>query len=482
MAVNLDTDAAVDLAAAVRKKRISPTELVEAFIARIERENPRLNAVVATRFDDARAEAKAQTALLAHVDGEALPPFFGVPCTVKETFSVRGMLHTAGSLRRKDIKAADDATAVARMKQAGFVPLGVTNVPEMAFWIETDNLVYGRTNNPWNLSRTVGGSSGGEGAVVGVGASPVGLGSDVGGSIRLPSFFCGVFGHKPTGGLVPSTGHVPAPSPSLARFTCTGPIARSARDLLPLLRVLQGSDGIDKGVVDGVADLDDVDADVSDIVVHVVDENGRMLPSEALLTALWRAARALEHRGARVEHARLPELKKSFDIWGDAMKQGSKDGRSFKDWLGNGSRVDVGLEVARLLWGRPRHTGPALFFAGLEAASNTLPLVRGGLAVRDLLVTKLQTLLPTSKHVLLSLPFPVEAFAHGGATALPGAFVYSALWNVLEMPATAVPAGKNSDGVPLGVQVIGRRGADAVTIAVARVLEQELGGWRPPPR
>jgi Asp-tRNA(Asn)/Glu-tRNA(Gln) amidotransferase A subunit family amidase len=162
------------------------------------------------------------------------------------------------------------------------------------------------------------------------------------------------------------------------------------------------------------------------------------------------------------------------------MQQGSADGRSFLDWLGDGAPVNVAAEVARAVVGRARHTAPALFFAGLEAASNALPIVRGGLEVKAQLVAKLAALLTTERHVLLSVPFPVEAFPHGGAAWLPGAFVYSALWNVLEMPATAVPAGTNGDGLPLGVQVIGRKGADAVCVAVAGVLEQELGGWRPP--
>lgn len=480
MVVNLDTDAAVDLAAAVRRKRISPTELVEAFIARIERENPRLNAVVTCCFDEARRTARVQTEILAAADDDdVLPPFFGVPCTIKETFAVKGLAHTAGSLRRTHIVAADDAAAVTRMREAGFIPLGLTNVPEMGFWIETDNLVFGRTNNPHDLSRSVGGSSGGEGAIVAVGASPVGLGSDVGGSIRLPALFCGVFGHKPTGGLVPGAGHVPLPSPSLVRFACNGPLARSARDLLPVLRALAGDGGGDQaaGVAPDLSAAKHDDRFAEGLVVHVVDENGRMAPTEAMTSALWRAARALEHAGARVEHARLPELKKSFDIWGESMQQGSADGRSFKQWLGDGAAVNMAGELARLLVGRRRHTVPALFFAGLEAAGNRLPLVRGGVALKHQLVEKLNRMMPGDRHVILTLPFPVPAFAHGGAARLPGAFVYSALWNVLEMPATSAPVGTDGHGLPLGVQIVGRRGADRVTIGVARVLEQAFGGW-----
>lgn len=479
-AVDVDTAAAVDLAAAVRARAISPSELCDAFIARVERENPRINAVVVERFAAARAEARAQTERLAHSDVDALPPFFGVPCTIKSTFAFAGLPHAAGSLRRKHVVADQDATAVARMKSAGFVPLGLTNVPEMAFWIETENLVYGRTNNPHHLDWTVGGSSGGEGAIVGAGASPLGLASDVGGSIRLPSFFCGVFGHKPTGGLVPGTGHVPSPSPSLARFATNGPIARSARDLLPALRALAGDDGKDPGALVELPDLSDPSAreleSLRDVVVHVVDENGLFAPSEAVRTSLWRAARALERAGARVETALMPELKKSFDMWGEAMQQGHGDGRSFLEWLGDGEPVAIGREVARALVGRGRHTTPALLFALLEAAGNALPIVKGGLEKRRDLEEKLRALMPTDRHVILTVPFPVAAFPHGGAVRLPGAFVYSALWNILEMPATQAPVGRTGTGQPLGVQIVGRRGADRHTIRVAHIVERVFGG------
>jgi fatty acid amide hydrolase 2 len=478
LSLDLERAAAVDLAAAVRRREVSPRELVDAFIARVERENPRLNAVIATRFDAARAEADAQTALLAHVDDDALPPFFGVPCTIKETFPLAGMPWTAGSLRRRHIVADVDAPVVARMKQAGFVPLGVTNVPEMAFWYETDNLVWGRTNNPYDVTRTVGGSSGGEGAIVGVGASPLGLGSDVGGSIRMPASFCGLFGHKPTGGLVPTTGHIPAPSPTLARFTCVGPLARSARDLLPTLRALAGPDGVDPGCIEGV-DLDDLDVDPRGLTVHVIDESGWVKPSDSVRSALWKAAFVLERRGARVEHARPPELRTAFQMWAEAMQQGTRDGRSFIEWLGDGQKVSVALELLRLVVGRPRHTKEALLFATLEGAGKRLPFVRGGLAQRERLRARLRELLLDDHHVILSPSFPVTAFPHGRGARYPAAFVYAGLWNVLEQPATAVPLGLDGEGLPLGCQVIGRRGADRITIGVAGLLERFLGGRVP---
>src|SRR4051812_38877312 len=238
---------AVELAALIRGRRISSREAVEAHIAQIARVNPVLNAVVRERFDEARAEADAADAALARGDVDMLPPLHGVPCTIKECFALRGMPHSAGLRARRHVVAARDATAVARLRQAGAIPLGVTNTSELCMWMESNNRVYGRTNNPYDASRIVGGSSGGEGAIIGAGASPFGLGSDIGGSIRGPAFFNGVFGHKPTGGLVPGTGQYPLARGAALRYLTTGPLARRAEDLMPLLRVLAGPDGHDGG-------------------------------------------------------------------------------------------------------------------------------------------------------------------------------------------------------------------------------------------
>lgn len=479
-APDLDRDAAVDLAAAVRRKAISPTELVDAFIARIEAVNPALNAVVDTRFDAARREAKAATELLATADADDLPPFFGVPCTIKECFGLAGMRHTAGSLRRRDKRADVDGAAAARMRDAGFIPLGLTNVPEMAFYYETDNLVYGRTHNPYDLSRSVGGSSGGEGAIVGAGASPIGLGSDVGGSIRMPAVFCGLFGHKPTGGSVPGTGHIPAPSPGAARFSCHGPLCRSAKDILPVMRALAGPDGVDVGVLPVPPSFDAIEITPSELVVHVIDEAGWVKPSDAVRTAVWQAAKALERDGARLHHARPPELGRGFEVWAQAMQEKNSDGRSFIEWLGDGDDVDVGREILRAVLGKGRHTMPALLFAALEGAGKKLPLVKKGGDLRASLEDKLRQLLPERNHVILTPAFPVQAFPHGTGHHYPAAFVYAGLWNVLEMPSTAVPLGLCGHGLPLGLQVVGRRGDDAVTVAVAAMLEERLAGRVPP--
>ena len=176
---------ATELAAMVRDGKVSSRELVDAHIMQIERVNPTLNAVVAKRYEQARAEADQADAMRGKIAKSELPPFHGVPCTIKECFALEGMPNASGLVRRRGVIAYDDATTVARLRRAGAIPLGVTNTSELCLWMESNNYVYGRTNNPYDPTRTVGGSSGGEGAIVAAGASPFGLGSDIGGSIRM---------------------------------------------------------------------------------------------------------------------------------------------------------------------------------------------------------------------------------------------------------------------------------------------------------
>ena len=245
----------VDLAKRIATKQVSPSEVLEVHIARIEKVNPQLNAMVEDDFARARKTAREQTETLMSGTGPTnLPVFFGVPFTVKEMLSYKGMKRTGGSIHHRDSVMDWDATIVERMRHAGAIPMGTTNVPELGFWFETFNPVYGRTNNPYDVTRTCGGSSGGEGSLIGAGASPFGLGSDIGGSIRIPAFFCGVFGHKPSRYWLPLTGHFPYGREEFGDlllkdkypFTSIGPLSRRAADLNPLLQLMVGADAHDR--------------------------------------------------------------------------------------------------------------------------------------------------------------------------------------------------------------------------------------------
>src|SRR6204780_3629848 len=231
---------AVTLAEKVRSKKISPVELVEAHLAHIAKLNPKLNAFV--QVDAERALNAAQDAEIAVMQEKMLAPLHGVPISIKSSISVAGMRCESGPRLRAGFVAAQDAPLVARLKNAGAIVLGMTNTPELLMAWETDNLLYGRTNSPWDLGRTPGGSSGGEAAAIAGGMSAGGVGSDGGGSIRVPAHFSGICGLKPTPGRIPATGHYPESAGPFALIGVVGPMARNVDDLKVMFEVMQGPD------------------------------------------------------------------------------------------------------------------------------------------------------------------------------------------------------------------------------------------------
>jgi fatty acid amide hydrolase 2 len=475
---SLLTKSATWLAARIRAGDLSSEEVVRAHVDRATSTQSRIGAVVADRYEAALGEARAcDERLRASATGapqarrahDELPPFFGVPCSIKECFALTGMPQSAGLVARRDYRAPEDAPAVARLRAAGAIPIGVTNTSELCMWMETSNRLYGRTRNPYDPSRIVGGSSGGEGALVSVGASPFGLGSDIGGSIRMPAFFCGVFGHKPSPGLVPNEGQFPTTSGGGPRLLATGPIARRAEDLWPLLRVLA-----DPGALTGDPDAVSLDG----LRVLDVAGNGRLGVSRDLREAQVAACRALERRGAKVVPFANPIFRQSLEIWAVLMKSG---GASFAEQLGGGhGAVKPLAELARWAVGRSAHTLPAIGLALLEA----LPALEGRRA-RELaeLGPQLRGAIQEAlgdRGVLLFPSYTRTAPRHNAPILLPVQWMYTAIFNVLELPVTQTPLGLDARGLPLGVQVVGAPGADAVTIAVARALEEDFGGWVPP--
>lgn len=467
------------LARMIRERRISSREVVEAHIDRIRLANPTLNAMVAERFDEARAEADAADARVRREPAESLPPFLGVPCSIKECFALAGMPQTAGLVSRRGFRATADATAVARLRRAGAIPLGVTNVSELCMWMESDNRVYGRTNNPYDPSRTVGGSSGGEAAIVAAGGAAFGLGSDIGGSIRMPAFFNGVFGHKPTGGLVPGSGQFPNAEGAARRYLTTGPICRRAEDLAPLLRILAGPDGIDDACRP-IALGDPAAVDLRGVRVLSVEGNGAVPVARELLEAQRRACGWLAERGARVEPAEFPGLRDSLEIWSAMMSAAATT--SFAAHMGGGREVNAWVALLRWAVGRSEHTLPAIGLALLEQVPHFYEGARGefiarGRALRETLARRLG-----ADGVMLYPSYPTVAPKHGRPLWPPFRWVYTAILNVLEFPATQVPLGLGAEGLPLGVQVAGGHGGDHRTIAVALELERGFGGWVPPPR
>ncbi|MCA9542809.1 MAG: amidase [Myxococcales bacterium] len=463
------------LLAAMRAGTLSPVALLEAHLARITKVNPLLNAVVADRFTAARDEAEAAAARYrAAADPAALPPLLGVPCTIKEFLPVAGLPLTAGIAARRDRVATEDAVVVQRLRAAGAIVMGVTNVPEGGLWMETANALYGVTNNPWDVTRTSGGSSGGEAAIVAAGGAPFGIGSDVGGSIRIPAALCGVVGHKGTGGLVPNTGHWPG-NPGIGGFLCTGPIGRTVDDLVRVLRVIAGPDEGDPCTLQAPPLQDPDSVDLRTVTVFPVPGDGRLRVANPVRKGIARAAQALEAQGARVGTLDPRRLRKGFRIWSSMLTLGGSD--PYKVLLGDGQPIRPLLELLKMGVGRSQHTFMGAGTALLEPLS-TLSQARLerfidlGRRLRD----ELEALLG-DRGVLLYPPYTGLAPRHHWAKLRPFDPMCTGLFNVLEFPGTVVPVGAHA-GLPVAVQILGGRGHDHLTLAVGRALERALGGWR----
>ena len=464
------------LAQMIKRGEVSSQEVVEAHIQQIKKVNPVLNAVVKDRFDQAREEAKKADEAVKSQPKEQLPPFLGVPCTIKECFALTGMPNTSGLVARKNIIPQEDATAVARLRQAGAIPLGVTNVPELCMWFETYNAVYGRTNNAYDPSRIVGGSSGGEGAIISAGGSPFGIGSDLGGSIRMPAFFNGIFGHKPSGGLVPNTGQFPIAENEALRYLTTGPLARKAEDLMPILKIIAGPDGKDSGCQE-IPLGDPAQVKIEELEVVIIENRISRVQSE-LLQSLDRARLHLLEKGAKEKRVRVERLKYAFNIWSSMLSVASET--SFATLLGADKPINPWLELLKWVFRASNHTLPSIIFAMVEALPKLTPgLTRRAVQAGKLLKQEMQEILG-EKGVLLFPPHPRTALRHYGTLLHPFSFIYTGIFNVLELPVTEVPMGLSRKGLPLGVQVVANHGNDHLTIAVALELERVFGGWAVP--
>ncbi len=466
----LTARSATALARAIRTGETSAREVVEAHIAVLERVNPVVNAVVVDAYDTAREQADRADALVRSAG--VLPPLLGVPFTVKESIAVAGLPQTAGVVARRDHRAARTAPVVERMTAAGAIPLGLTNTSELCMWIETDNRLYGRTSNPYDAGRTAGGSSGGEGAAVGSGGAPFGLGTDSGGSIRMPAFCCGVFGHKPTAGLVPLTGTFPVARGRTARLVANGPLARRAEDLMPLLRILAGPDGLDP-LCRPAALGDPGDVDLHGLRV-LISEHAWLRPiSRELLAARDRAAAWLEARGARVEHLPLRAARRMIEPYLAILSEG---GSLHEILRAEGS--DVGWRATLTRGGE--HTRATKMLLLGEPLTVRSPAFRKSAALAAGLDFAREFVATVGDGIVLHPPAPTVAPRHGRTVGKAYWPQPMGLFNLAGLPVTQVPLGLNDRGLPLGVQVAAGPGRDHVSIRVAQELERAFGGWVPP--
>jgi amidase len=447
------------LASAVQAREISSLEIVEACLARIEQVNPRLNAVVLLT-DDARQRARRADEELAN--GVLRGPLHGIPFTIKDSFDTAGLVTTAGSVGWRERIPTRDATVVARLKAAGGILLGKTNTPEFTWSDETDNDVYGRTSNPYDLSRTPGGSSGGAAAIVAAGGSPFDLGSDTGDSIRQPAHVCGIAGLKPTSGRVPRTGHWPGYQGLFQSFTQPGPIARRVEDLELLLPILAGPDGEDPHVVP-VPLGDPSSVAVGELRVVAFTDNGIRTPTPETVLAVETAARALEAAGAQVREAVPPGLQEAWTAWDGLIRA---DGFAWLGRLIEAAGTPGWGSYATRDWISPGAPMPG---------DKLTELIERADAIRARLLRWMQDV-----DLIVCPAMPQPAIHHGESSAPWFGDTYSDVHNLTGWPAVVVRGGTSAEGLPIGVQLVAAPWREDVALAGARIVEASSGGWQVP--
>jgi amidase len=481
----MDYRSATELIALLQSRKISAVELTDRAIARIEAFDEKLNAVVVRDFERARAAALAADQVLAR--GERRP-LLGLPMTVKECADVAGLPTTWGIPGTERIPVTEDAVTVARLKAAGAVVLGKTNVPLMLADAQSYNAIYGTTNNPWDLARTPGGSSGGAAAALAAGYVPLELGTDIGGSLRIPAHYCGVFGHKPTHGIVPLRGIAPPGTPPLVipirvELAVAGPMARTAGDLALALDVIAGPDASDalgyKLVLPPPRH-----ADLRDFRVLVIDEHPLLPVAANIRAALDTVAERLAKHGVTVARTSplLPDL--------------TRVGRTFVQMLAAIFAADYPDDVYARLQSRAAALPP-------EATSVASTRLRGNvMSYREWVKADRMRIGITDRwqrlfrewDVVLCPVMPTTAFAHdhsdmaerrlsvdGAEIPYGDQIIWSGNATLAGLPSTAMPIALSGEGLPIGMQIIGPAMEDRTTIAFAELVEREFGGFVVPP-
>jgi fatty acid amide hydrolase len=491
---------AVELVSMISRREITSLEAVEALIARIEQVNSSLNAVIWKRYDQARAEARLADEAVAH--GDQLGPLHGVPITIKETFRLTGTPSTFGLESRAVLRDTEDDIYVARLRRAGAIILGKTNVSQLVLYIEADNPVYGRTNNPWNVERTSGGSSGGQAAIIAAGGSPLGLAADIGGSIRVPASFCGIAGLKPTAGRFPDPNSVGLSLGERAIASQAGVLGRTVEDVELGYLVLQG-DHLPRGEQGiPVGDADPASVEIGKLRVAYYTDDGTLPVSSAVRRAVTEAAGVLAGQGAQVVEWQPPAVPQAVDIFFGIL---SADGGAGARQALAGSKVDPRIGQLVRLAGMPR---PIL--AGLEQALRVAGQRYAASMLRNfgyhdtlhywrLVEAQFARALdsdPGGPFDLIVCPAcAVPAFPHGGSKDLVIGGGYAVLYNVLGYPAGIVPvtrvqpgeesgrrpgrdameraakqAERGSAGLPVGVQIVARPWREHVALAAMRTI------------
>ncbi len=476
---------AVELSKALAARQVSAVELAQDAIGRIERHDAKINAICVRDFERGLDAARAADAALAR--GETRP-LLGIPLTVKESYNVAGLPTTWGFPAQKDFTPPEDALSISRVKAAGGVILGKTNVPVgLADW-QSYNDIYGITNNPFDLGRTPGGSSGGSAAALAAGYGPLSLGSDIGGSLRVPAFHCGVYAHKPTFALVPSRGHTPPPFPPLPLdrdLAVIGPMARGAADLTLLLDAIAGPDPLEAGKAYQLALPPPRHGELKKFRVLVIDTDPVMPTSKSMRGAIEKLAANLGKAGATIARASplLPDFAASSRLYMRMLMSflaASFAPEVYADARGAAAKLapdDISLAAERL--------------RGIGLSHRDWLMAEGG---RARLRAQWRELFKSFDAVICPV-MPTPAYPHdhsldqearrieidGKAYVYPDQLAWAGIATLPGLPATAIPIGLSPEGLPVGVQIVGPWLEDYTPLKLAELIEREFGGFVPPP-
>jgi amidase len=476
---------AIEVSAALKAKRVSAVELAQDAIARIERHDGKINAICVRDFDRGLQAARAADAAIARGEQK---PLLGIPLTMKESYNIAGLPTTWGYVPQKDYKPAEDALAVSRVKGAGGVILGKTNVPVgLSDW-QSYNEIYGTTNNPHDLGRTPGGSSGGSAAALAAGYGALSLGSDIGGSLRVPAFHCGVYAHNPTFGLVPPRGETPPPLPPLPFYrdlAVIGPMARSAADLTLLLDVIAGPDPLEAGIAYKLALPPPRHTELKNFRVLLIDTDPVMPTSAAMRLAIGKLADNLGRAGLAVtRESRLwPDFAASSRLYMRMLRSFLAISFTPEDYAGAQKAVaqlapdDKSLAAERLRG---------------DTLSHRDWLMANGARTR--LRAQWRELFKTFDAVICPV-MPTPAYPHdhsedkenrrinidGKDYVYADQLAWPGIATLPGLPATAIPIGRSPEGLPIGVQIVGPWLEDRTPLRLAELIEREFGGFIAPP-
>ena len=476
---------AIELSAALAAKQVSAVELAQDAISRIERHDARINAICVRDFERGLDAARAADA--ARARGETRP-LLGIPLTVKESYNVAGLPTTWGFPAQKDFTPPEDALSISRAKAAGGVILGKTNVPVgLGDW-QSYNDIYGTTNNPYDLDRTPGGSSGGSAAALAAGYGPLSLGSDIGGSLRVPAFHCGVYAHKPTYNVAPVRGHTPPPFPPIPLdrdMAVIGPMARSAADLSLLLDVIAGPDPLDAGVGYKLTLPPPRRNALKDFRVLVVDSDPVLPSDKDVRGAIEKLAGGLARSGVNVarQSPLLPDFAESSRLYM----------RMLMSFLGAffAPEVIAGAQAGAAQLPADNKSLAAERLRGMTQSHRDWVLDDGA---RGRLRAQWRELFKTFDAVICPI-MPTPAYPHdhspqqearrikidGKDYAYPDQLAWPGIATLPGLPATAIPLGLSPEGLPVGMQIVGPWLEDRTPLELAALIEREFGGFVPPP-